>query len=197
MRDLKSLGLRLIFCLAILVPPALVAAGEVPEAVRVACSDDYQKYCIKHQPGSEAGRECMADVFEKLTETCVSAIMNSDLVGEEPTPEASESTVAGTATPPVPARRVAEKRQTRKTRTAQKARKKRHARTVSRSRSKRRVRTARRASPYRVRQQRHASRRVWHRRTASRGDRVVNRIWRGKRIAARSVSRALRRAFWY
>jgi hypothetical protein len=196
MRDLKSLGLRLLCCLAIVLTPALAVAGEVPEAVRVACSDDYQKYCIKHQPGSESGRECMADVFEKLTETCVSAIMNSDLVGEEPVPEASESTVAKTVTP-APTRRVAKTRSKPKARVATKARKKRRTR---------RFRSARNVRKYRVRDRRNDARKVRRRKVASRKSRrrtyasrrrgrISRRISRGLRIADRRVSRALRRAF--
>jgi hypothetical protein len=88
--------------LILVMAPAAGVAGDIPKAVKVACSNDYQKHCIKHVPGSDAGRECMADVFEKLSETCVAAIMNSDLVGEEPDREAAETAVAETATPPVP-----------------------------------------------------------------------------------------------
>lgn len=191
MLDLTTLARRLAFCLALVMAPAVAAAGDIPEAVRLACSDDYEKHCIKHVPGSEAGRECMADVFEKLSETCVAAIMNSDLVGDERAPGGSESAVAETAPPPVPGRRVArtgEKSKTAKTRTATKA---------GATRRSRQVRTAGRARPYRVRGERHASRRTTRRRHASRGSRIVNRIWRGKNIARRYVARALGRSFWY
>jgi len=101
MLDLKTFIRRLALGLALVMVPAVAVAGDIPDAVKIACSNDYQKHCIKHEPGSDAGRECMADVFEKLSETCVAAVMNSDLVGEEPNRATAESTVAETATPPV------------------------------------------------------------------------------------------------
>jgi hypothetical protein len=172
-----TLARRLAFGLALVMTPAAGVAGDIPEAVKVACSNDYQKYCIKHQPGSDAGRECMADVFERLSETCVAAIMNSDLVGEEPEPAAAESTVAETAIPPTPTpvRRVATYGTTRKTRTTRRS-------ATSRSRVSAR-RTASRASR--------------SRRYASRRRRVVGHVLRHKRLAGRYVARALARAFRY
>ena len=170
MLDLKTFIRRLAFGLVLVMVPAVAVAGDIPDAVKAACSNDYQKHCIKHEPGSDAGRECMADVFEKLSETCVAAIMNSDLVGEEPKGATGESTVAETATPPVPGRRVA---------TSPAARTKRHANT-SRSR---------------VGARRTASRSARRRTYASRQGRISRRIARGLRIADRHVSRALARVF--
>jgi hypothetical protein len=166
MLDLKNFIRRLAFGLVLVMVPALAVAGDIPDAVKAACSNDYQKHCIKHEPGSDAGRECMADVFEKLSETCVAAIMNSDLVGEEPKGATAESTVAETATPPVPGRRVA---------------------TSSATRTERRANTSR----SRVGARRSARRRTY----ASRQGRISRRIARGLRIADRHVSRALARVF--
>ena len=171
MLDLKIFIRRLAFGLALVMVPAVAVAGDIPDAVKAACSNDYQKHCIKHEPGSDAGRECMADVFEKLSETCVAAIMNSDLVGEEPKGATAESAVAETATtPPVPGRRVA---------------------TSSATRTARRANTSR----SRVGARRTASRSARRRTYASRQGRISRRIARGLRIADRHVSRALARVF--
>jgi hypothetical protein len=121
MLDLTTLTRRIAFGLALVWAPAVGVAGDIPEAVKVACSNDCQKHCIKHEPGSDSGRECMADVFEKLSETCVAAIMNSDLVGEEPDREAAETAAADAAMPPTSVRRVAAYGTTRKTRTTRRA----------------------------------------------------------------------------
>ena len=170
MLDLKNFIRRLAFGLVLVMVPAVAVAGDIPDAVKAACSNDYQKHCIKHEPGSDAGRECMADVFEKLSETCVAAIMNSDLVGEEPNRAPAESTVAEMATPPVPVRRVATSPATGRARRAN----------TSRSR---------------VGARRTASRSARRRTYASRQGRISRRIARGLRIADRHVSRALARVF--
>ena len=170
MLDLKIFIRRLAFGLALVMVPAVAVAGDIPDAVKAACSNDYQKHCIKHEPGSDAGRECMADVFEKLSETCVAAIMNSDLVGEEPKGATGESAVAETATPPVPGRRVA---------------------TSPAARTATRANTSR----SRVGARRTASRSARRRTYASRQGRISRRIARGLRIADRHVSRALARVF--
>ena len=175
MLDLTTLARRLAFGLMLVMAPAAGVAGDIPQAVKIACSNDYHKHCIKHVPGSDAGRECMADVFEKLSETCVAAIMNSDLVGEEPDREVAEIAVAETVTPPVPGRRVATYGTTRKTRTTS---------GVATSRS-------------RVGARRTASRSARRRTYAARQGRISHRIARGLRIADRHVSRALARAFRY
>lgn len=196
MSDLVTLGRRLVLCLAVIMAPALAVAGEVPEAVRLACSNDYQKHCIKHQPGSEAGRECMADVFEKLSDGCVNAIMSSNLVDDGPEPAAEDkSQVAETAAPATKTRQAAKKTRRTSNRT----------RRVAKSRKKRRVRTARNTRNYRVRSRRndarkfrrrgYASRKSRRTRYASGGGRIGRRISRGLRIADRHVSRALARAF--
>lgn len=58
-------------------------AGEVPQAVKDACSGDYQQHCKMHKPESDGARDCMAGVFDKLSDPCVTAILNSDLVEEQ------------------------------------------------------------------------------------------------------------------
>lgn len=60
------------------------AAVEVPQAVKDACKDDYEKHCSKHEPESTAARDCMAGAFEKLSDPCVTAILDSPLVDEPP-----------------------------------------------------------------------------------------------------------------
>lgn len=169
MRDLKTrnfnaLGHLVVFGLVVIMAPMRARAGEVPEAVQLACSDDYQKHCIKHQPGSDAGHECMADVFEKLSEPCVTAILNSDLVNDGPEPAPAVTAVAENTVKP-----------------ANKARR------TAKARKKRRVRTARNSRKYRVR-----SRRNDARKSRQRYNRIERRISRGLRIADRHVSRAFR-----
>src|SRR5262245_58814151 len=53
-------------------------ASAVSQAVKDACRGDYQKYCSQHEVGSEALRGCMSDAFDKLSEPCVAAILDSE-----------------------------------------------------------------------------------------------------------------------
>ncbi len=57
-------------------------ASAVSQAVKDACRGDYQTYCSQHEVGSEALRDCMADAFDKLSEPCVAAILDSELQRE-------------------------------------------------------------------------------------------------------------------
>lgn len=64
--------------------PAPAAAGQeanadVPQSVKDACQADYEKFCSQHQPESAEVRVCMAGAFENLSETCVTAILDSPL----------------------------------------------------------------------------------------------------------------------
>lgn len=54
-------------------------AFAVSQAVKDACREDYLKYCSQHEIGSDALRGCMSDAFDKLSEPCVSAILDSEL----------------------------------------------------------------------------------------------------------------------
>ncbi len=71
------------------VPPSadaattVAAAGDVPQAVKDACKDDYEKHCIQHAPEGAAARDCMAHAFEKLSDPCVTAILDSPLVEQQ------------------------------------------------------------------------------------------------------------------
>ena len=58
-------------------------AAEVPQAVKDACKDDYEKHCNAHEPEGAAAHDCMASVFEKLSDPCVTAILDSPLVEQE------------------------------------------------------------------------------------------------------------------
>ncbi len=64
-------------------PAAAAAAGEIPQAVMDACKDDYEKHCIAHAPEGAAARDCMAHAFEKLSDPCVTAILDSPLVEQQ------------------------------------------------------------------------------------------------------------------
>lgn len=58
---------------------ATQANADVPQAVKDACQGDYEKYCSQHQPESDEVRVCMAGAFEKLSDPCVTAILDSPL----------------------------------------------------------------------------------------------------------------------
>lgn len=62
---------------------AAAAAGEVPQAVKDACKDDYETHCSAHAPESATARDCMAHAFEHLSDPCVTAILDSPLVEQE------------------------------------------------------------------------------------------------------------------
>jgi len=76
-------------------------AGPVPQAVQDACKKDYEKLCIKHEPESDAARDCMAQAFEKLSDGCVTAILDSSLVDEQKAKveEAAKAPQAGEPAP--------------------------------------------------------------------------------------------------
>lgn len=54
-------------------------ASAISQAVKDACRGDYLTHCSQHEVGSEALRDCMADAFDKLSEPCVAAILDSEL----------------------------------------------------------------------------------------------------------------------
>jgi hypothetical protein len=55
------------------------AGSPVSQAVKDACRGDYKAYCSQHEVGSQALRDCMSDAFDKLSEPCVSAIMDAEM----------------------------------------------------------------------------------------------------------------------
>ncbi len=57
-------------------------ASAVSQAVKDACRGDYQKHCSQYEVGSDALRECMTDAFDKLSEPCVAAILDSEVQKE-------------------------------------------------------------------------------------------------------------------
>jgi hypothetical protein len=54
-------------------------AAAISQAVKDACRGDYLTHCSQHEVGSAALRDCMADAFDKLSEPCVAAILDSEL----------------------------------------------------------------------------------------------------------------------
>ncbi len=94
MRAVFATGRAAAACLSLFAGSVTAAAGEVPQAVKDACSGDYKQHCSMHAPESDAARDCMADVFGKLSDGCVSAILNSDLVEEQADPAKDEAQVA-------------------------------------------------------------------------------------------------------
>lgn len=83
----KSIPLYAAVLLAIAVPAsaeelpqtAAVETMEIPQVVKDACKNDYDRNCSAHVPGTPAARECMVRAFEKLSDGCVAAILDSTL----------------------------------------------------------------------------------------------------------------------
>jgi hypothetical protein len=93
---LKPIAICTILALALMSPAAaqdatqpdapttmVAAADDVPQAVKDACKDDYEKHCSAHKAESAEARGCMAHAFEKLSDPCVTAILDSPLVEQE------------------------------------------------------------------------------------------------------------------
>jgi hypothetical protein len=55
--------------------------------VRVACASDYFAHCGKFPPNSQATRDCMHDVGDKLSKRCVNALVAD---GEVPDSDLAE-----------------------------------------------------------------------------------------------------------
>ena len=51
-------------------------------AVQVACSTDYRKHCAEYGLETEGLRVCMDKVAERLSETCVNALVNAGEVSK-------------------------------------------------------------------------------------------------------------------
>jgi len=165
MRNGISQVRRLAIFAVLMTAPMVANAGEIPQAVKNACSADYKKLCMKHEPGSNAGRDCMADAFDRLSDPCVNAILNSDLVGEDPVAAQPDRKLAGNAKP---ALKAGKSTKSRKVRTAKRTR-------GQRANNKRRY-TSQASSGWR-------------------SGRVSRKIKRGLRKADRAVARAFSRVF--
>lgn len=101
----------MVLCLAPLAISRAAFAGEIPQAVKDACSDDYKQHCSAHVPESDGARDCMADVFAKLSDGCVGAILDSHLADEQAAPVETKTIDAAAARP---ARKHATTRKTRR-----------------------------------------------------------------------------------
>lgn len=170
---------RAVGALFALAVPLAAAAGEIPEAVKIACSGDYEKHCHMHEPLSEGARECMAGVFERLSEPCVSAILDSDLVGGETAGAEHTHAIDTAAAPSSPAA----------------ARTARAERSPKRSAKRKAKLAAKRAAKRTAKKRASKQRRRLARNRSYRAKRVARHIRRGTRIARSHVSRALARAF--
>ncbi len=171
--------------LALLAGPGSAVAGDIPQAVKVACESDYLKHCKTHQPGSDAGRDCMADVFTQLSDPCFSAILDSDLVGEQEAEPAKPEADVATAASPIQAASVAKPSRTKSKQRRAKSRK-------AKRRGKRYTRAHKRKQKRYARKHR---RQVKYSRRKSRPRRIARYIKRGTRKAKFYVSRAFRKAF--
>jgi hypothetical protein len=54
-------------------------ASAVSQKVKDACRGDYYAYCSQHEVGSQGLRDCMTEAFDKLSDPCVAAILDSEL----------------------------------------------------------------------------------------------------------------------
>ena len=108
----------LLLSLCLCVPGTAAIADDVPQTVKDACRDDYEKHCGAHQPESNEVRDCMAAAFEKLSDTCVGAILDSNLAEDASNKVAAKDVseqTAGVARPAArhKAKRVAHQHHTR------------------------------------------------------------------------------------
>jgi hypothetical protein len=81
---------RFVIALLILfMAAALLAtdAGAASARGRVACASDYFAHCGKFPPNSQATRDCMHDVGDKLSKRCVNALVAD---GEVPDSDLAE-----------------------------------------------------------------------------------------------------------
>lgn len=57
-----------------------VAARSVPDAVKVACSGDYKRFCQNYQVGTSKLDACMRSNGKRLSEVCVRALVDHKMV---------------------------------------------------------------------------------------------------------------------
>jgi hypothetical protein len=67
--------LRLTFVLVLLQAGSALAQHAYSDAVQRACASDYKQYCREYGIETEALRLCMDRVGQKLTKTCVDALV--------------------------------------------------------------------------------------------------------------------------
>jgi hypothetical protein len=67
--------LRLAFLLVLLSAGSALAQHTYSEAVQRACASDYKQHCREYGIETEALRLCMDRAGQKLTQTCVDALV--------------------------------------------------------------------------------------------------------------------------
>jgi hypothetical protein len=67
--------LRLAFLFVLLSAGSALAQHTYSDAVQRACINDYKRYCPEYGIESEALRLCMDRAGQKLTQTCVDALV--------------------------------------------------------------------------------------------------------------------------
>jgi hypothetical protein len=67
--------LRLAFLLVVLSAGSVLAQHTYSDAVQRACANDYKQHCREYGIESEALRLCMDRAGQKLTQTCVDALV--------------------------------------------------------------------------------------------------------------------------
>ena len=75
--------LRLVFLCGVLSAGSASAQHTYSDAVQRACADDYKQHCPEYGIETEALRLCMDRAGEKLTKTCVDALVADGEVSKQ------------------------------------------------------------------------------------------------------------------
>jgi hypothetical protein len=75
--------LRLVFLCVVLFAGSASAQHTYSDAVQRACADDYKQHCPEYGIETEALRLCMDRAGEKLTKTCVDALVADGEVSKQ------------------------------------------------------------------------------------------------------------------
>jgi hypothetical protein len=84
-RALAVLGFFSFVTLVLLAGAVLLATGAIAASprVKIACANDYFAHCSKFSPNSQATRDCMNDVGDKLSKRCVNALVADGEVSDQ------------------------------------------------------------------------------------------------------------------
>ena len=77
MKVLRSVLIGFVFFTCPITAAKSENAHTYSHAVQVACSTDYRKHCAEYGLETEGLRVCMDKVAERLSETCVNALLNA------------------------------------------------------------------------------------------------------------------------
>ena len=77
MKGHRSLLISFVFFTCSITAVKSENAHTYSHAVQAACSTDYRKHCAEYGLETEGLRVCMDKVAERLSETCVNALLNA------------------------------------------------------------------------------------------------------------------------